>query len=186
LFVGESTRVRGREVPGSRDEGFGSRHVLGRLRSGGSEDPRRGRRRLQRGESPGEHRPTSRGDSRRRERTRKRSKASKRVKLAGRGGPVCECPGEPESVLRCGARDLIGDRGPRQARANAGVDETVADTASRIRLGWLVDDRKGAGGPERGARFLRGERSGGGRSSRTVAARNKAAKLGSARKPLRG
>jgi len=65
------------------------------------------------------------------------------------------------------------------------VDETSGERQTAVHLRMRVDDCKGAGGLERGSRSLRGESSEG-RIPGTVAARKKAAKLGSARKPLRG
>jgi len=70
------------------------RHSL----SGRVEDPRRGGRKLQRGENPGEHRPLVRGNLSQRERTRGGRKASKQVKQAERGGSVVKDPGRPGSL----------------------------------------------------------------------------------------
>jgi len=40
-----------------------------------------------------------------------------------------------------------------------GVGETCGNKAKAVRFGTWVNNYKGAGGPERGARFLRGENS---------------------------
>lgn len=64
----------------------------------GSQGPRRGKRTLQKGRNPGEHRPSVRGNSCRRERTRRRIKASKSRKLAEWDGSAARGPGRPGSV----------------------------------------------------------------------------------------
>ena len=79
-------------------------------------------------ETPGEERPPSRGNSSRRERSRGRTKASRWVKPAERTERRPEDPERPgEGVFGHPKRELIVDRGVRQLRESAGVDETVGD-----------------------------------------------------------
>jgi hypothetical protein len=51
-------------------------------------------------------------------------------------------------------RELIVVGGIRQLRASAGVEETGGDKAREVAFVTWVANREGAGGPERGARFL--------------------------------
>jgi hypothetical protein len=94
------TRPEGFHGPSGRVlESSGEGACSGPRGLGGSEDPRRGRRSLQRGRNPGEDRPAARGNSSRRERTRRRIKASKRVKLAERSGSAAWTQGDQEARL---------------------------------------------------------------------------------------
>jgi hypothetical protein len=54
-------------------------------------------------------------------------------------------------------RESIVVGGIRPLRASVGVLETGGDKVQEVASRASVDDRKGACGPERGARFLRGE-----------------------------
>jgi hypothetical protein len=86
----------------------------------------------------------------------------------------------------CAERELIVAGGTRQLRVTARESAKPAVTRPwSSRLSTSVDDGKGAGGPERGARSCEGKTLKGGIPG-TAAACNKAAKLGWARKPLRG
>jgi len=89
-------------------------------------------------------------------------------------------------VSACVERESIVRGGTRRLRASVGVGESDGDTAAGERVSahrWITAREPAA---PRGARDPgRGERSEE-RIPRTVAARNKAAKLGTARKPLRG
>ena len=97
---GGLTRLEGCQSPSSRvPEPSGEGACSGPRGLGGSENPRRGRRILQRGRNPGEDRPAARGNSSRRERTRRRIKASKRVKLAERSGSAAWIQGDREARL---------------------------------------------------------------------------------------
>jgi hypothetical protein len=154
----------------------------------GSRLPGRGGEGFRGDETPGEQRPAARGNSRRRARTREGKKASRRVKPAETSishvGTQVARDGVASAALRKGGS--VG-RGTRQARVSAGVGETRGETVLAGAAGTQVNDREGASGLERGARSSRGERSEGAeRKSRTAAARNKAAKLERASKPLRG
>jgi len=60
-------------------------------------------------------------------------------------------------------REPIVRGGTRQLRVSVGVGETAGDTTQAIASRILVDNRRGAGGLERGTRTLGGERSEGGR-----------------------
>jgi hypothetical protein len=63
-------------------------------------------------------------------------------------------PAQPGSVLRRVKRERIVDGGVRQLRASVGVDETAGDKIQETASCTLVNDHKGARGPERGARLL--------------------------------
>jgi hypothetical protein len=63
-------------------------------------------------------------------------------------------PGRPGSVLRRVERESIVVGGIRQLRESVGVEETGGDKVWEASSSTSVDDRKGACGPERGARFL--------------------------------
>jgi type IV secretory pathway TrbL component len=99
-----------------------------------------------------------------------RRKAPKRVKLAERDGSAARGPEGPGSVSReaeasaarrcCsgtrkGSSKPSGDPG-NCAKARASVKRPVTRPRA-VRPGTPVDDRKGADGPERGARFPAGE-----------------------------
>jgi len=106
--------ARGAAGPLGRDAfAFGRRRMRGPSGPGGSEAPRLGRHGRWRGESPGEHRPAARGNSRRRERTRGGKKASKWVKLAVGGDPVAGDPGRAGS-------EVFGPRG-KQVHSSWGI-----------------------------------------------------------------
>jgi hypothetical protein len=121
---GGLTRLEGCQSPSGRvPESSGEGRCSGPRGLGGSEDPRRGRRNLQRGTNPGEDRPAARGNSSRRERTRRRIKASRRVKLAERSEFCGLDPGGPGSASRRVKREPIaggGTRRPRQKRGSRG------------------------------------------------------------------
>lgn len=125
------------------------------------EDPRcRGGKALEGQERPGEQRPVASGqldavvnglgEGR---------KAPKQVKLAERDGSAERRLGRPGSGLRSAERESIVPGGTRQLRASVGVGETRGERRRAARLSTLVDDCKGAGGPERGRRSSRGESS---------------------------
>jgi len=149
---------------GSRLRAFGRRRRVQASGLGGSEDSRRGRRTLQRSRNPGEDRPSVRGNSCRRERTRERIKASKWVKLAERDGSVARPQSDREGSPSGGTeRELIVVGGSRQLRVSVGVSETDGDkdrAATSLARRWMTAREQS--GPERGARLERGETSGGG------------------------
>jgi hypothetical protein len=94
-------------------------------------------------------------------------------------------PESPGSVLRRVKRELIVVGGLWQLRESVGVEETDGNKIQGVASCMPVDDHKGANVAPRGVRdfcekeTLKGEPG-------TVVARNKATKLGPARKPLRG
>ena len=82
-------------------------------------------------------------------------------------------------------RELIVVGGIRQLRASVGVEETGGNKVREAASCTRVDNRKGANVISRGVHdFCEGKTLKG--VLRTVVARNKATKLGPARKPLRG
>lgn len=82
------------------------------------------------GSSPGEPRPSARGNSGRRERTRRGIKASKRVKLGAGGDPGTRCPGRTGSVA-CGSRR----KGAHSRRGNQATARERGRRGNRRRQG---------------------------------------------------
>lgn len=151
--LGALTRLEGSRGPLSRWRWPPGRRRHADLRGpSGSQAPRCGRRRLQRGRTPGEQRPAASG---RLEADvnglAEGNEASKRVKPAERVGLIRRCP-RGSGKRRCGGveSDLLGVRGARQARESAGVGETRGDKARRVRRSTTVNDRKGAERPREG------------------------------------
>jgi len=134
-----------------------SLRAKGRVRSSGAgrvEDPRRGRRRLRRGQTrekrltvtgkPGVGGTVSRGEQ------------GFEVGEAGGtvGGSALRSPGRPGNAPwpRRAERKPIVCGGTRRPREGAGVGETGGERRRGVRQGTPVDNCKGASGPERGAR----------------------------------
>jgi hypothetical protein len=80
------------------------------------------------------------------------------VKSAERASSVARAQGDRERVS-AREREPIVVGGIRLLRESVGVEETGGDKVREVASSTPVDDRKGACGPERGARFLRGETS---------------------------
>jgi hypothetical protein len=102
---------------------------------------RRGR--LQRGRTLGEDRPLGRGNSVQCERTRRRNKASKRVKLAERGGLLLRSQGDQEACSRVREKGAHSRRG-NQATASEARESgkpTVIRTGV-VRFSTSVDNRR--------------------------------------------
>jgi hypothetical protein len=78
------------------------------------------------------------------------------VKSAERVSSVTWIQGDRERVS-ARERELIVVGGIRPLREGVGVEETGGNKVQEAASSTSVDNRKGAGGPERGARLLRGE-----------------------------
>jgi hypothetical protein len=154
-----ATRGVGTASPGTRGCGplsrdpdaCGQRERVQTLGPGWVENPRRGRRKLQRGRSPGEYRPAGEGrPDPAANGLAGGSEASKQVKLVERGGSAARDPGRPGSALRRAERGPIGSGGTRQLRESVDVGETAAERSRVVRPGTSVDNCKGARLPREG------------------------------------
>jgi hypothetical protein len=77
------------------------------------------------------------------------------VGVAGGADELCRSnPGGPGSAFRRAEREPIVVGGIRPPRVSVGVEETGGDKVRGVASGKLVANREGAGGLERGTRFL--------------------------------
>lgn len=145
--VGSATsRAGGRPLRGA---GGGARSSFG---SGGDEDPR-SREGRWRGRSPGEERPGGAGRPESSGTDSRREQRFEAGEAGGSGRPRRSRPRVTGSQARAWGKGAHSQRGNQAtARSRVGVGETAGERLRAARTRTPVDDREGAGGPERGPR----------------------------------